>query len=266
VPHYGLLTNPSNEILAEIMKAYELDFEYVEVGIEGPEGHPLMIKKKKDNILNLLQKFSHKPIAHTPYWIDLCSDYEHVRHAWVLEAKREIRIARMIEIDLLNFHANLNGMFYGEKRKVLLDNMIKSLREIVSYAQKYQIRVMLENVPRSNGIHNIDEFKYIIDNVGSLFVHLDIPHAFTSGGMKSVIDYLSTFKDKIVHVHWHDNHGTGDEHLPVGSGLIDHQKALKALKDINYDRTITLEVFTNSNDARSSAKKLKTMWSEGLQQ
>ena len=96
MPHYGLLTNPSNEILAEIMKAYELDFEYVEVGIEGPEGHPLMIKKKKDNILNLLQKFSHKPIAHTPYWIDLCSDYEHVRHAWVLEAKREIRIARMI--------------------------------------------------------------------------------------------------------------------------------------------------------------------------
>lgn len=65
------------------------------------------------------------------------SDYEHVRHAWVLEAKREIRIARMIEIDLINFHANLNGMFYGEKRKVLLDNMIKSLREIVSYAQKY---------------------------------------------------------------------------------------------------------------------------------
>jgi len=43
----------------------------------------------------------------------------------------------MIEIDLINFHANLNGMFYGEKRKVLLDNMIKSLREIVSYAQKY---------------------------------------------------------------------------------------------------------------------------------
>ena len=120
---------------------------------------------------------------------------------------------------------------------------------------------MLENVQRSNGIHNIDEFKYIIDNVGSLFVDLDIPHAFTSGGMRSVIDYLSTFKYKIVHVHWHDNHGNRDEHLPIG-----HQKALKALKDINYDRTITLEVFTNSNDARSSANKLKTMWSEGLQQ
>src|SRR5918995_7461361 len=266
MPYYGLLTNPSNEILGEISKVYDLDFEYVEVGIEGPEGNPLIIEKKKNEILSLLQKFKQKPIGHTAYWIDLCSDYEYVRHAWILEAMREIKIARKIGINLINFHANLNGMFYGEKRKILLNNMIKSLREIVSYAHKCQIRVMLENVPRSNGIHNIDEFKYIIDNVGSLFVHLDIPHAFTSGGMRSVIDYLYIFKVKIVHVHWHDNHGTRDEHLPVGSGLIDHQKALKALKNINYDRTITLEVFTNGNDARSSAYKLKTMWSEDLQQ
>jgi sugar phosphate isomerase/epimerase len=50
--------------------------------------------------------------------------------------------------------------------------------------------------------------------------------------------------------------------LPIGDGLIDHQRAIKALKDIDYDRTITLEVFTNSNDAKSSAKQLRTMWSK----
>jgi sugar phosphate isomerase/epimerase len=79
-------------------------------------------------------------------------------------------------------------MFYGEKRQVLLNNLIKSLGEIVTYAKKSKVKVMLENVPVSNGIHNVDEFKYIIDNVASLFVHLDIPHAFTSGGMRSVFD------------------------------------------------------------------------------
>ena len=91
-------------------------------------------------------------------------------------------------------------MFYGEKRKILLDNLIKSLREIVRHAKRSKVQVMLENAPLSNGIHNIDEFKYIIDNVASLFVHLDIAHAFTSGGMKSVIDYINTFRDKIIHV------------------------------------------------------------------
>ena len=191
----------------------------------------------------------------------MCSDYDYIRHAWILEARREIKTARKVGIDLVNFHANLNGMFYGEKRKILLDNMIRSLREIVRYAKKSQVQIMLENVPLSNGIHNIDEFKYILNNVDSLFVHLDIPHAFTSGGMKSVIDYIDTFRDKIIHIHWHDNHGKKDEHLSIGEGLIDHEKAVKALKGIDYDRTITLEVFTNNNDAKSSANKLRTIWS-----
>ena len=260
MPTYGLLTNPSNEIISEISKIYELNFEYAEIGIEGPEGNPDIINEKSDDIVKLLLRFKQKPIGHTAYWIDLASDYDYIRHAWINEAMREITIARKVGIDLINFHANLNGMFYGEKRRIVLDNLVKSLREIVIYAKKYNVHVMLENTPLSSGIHNIDEFKYIIDNVATLFVHLDIPHAFTSGGMKSVIDYINTFRDKIVHIHWHDNHGLKDEHLPIGEGFIDHQRAIEALKEIDYDRTITLEVFTNSNDAKSSANQLKTMW------
>jgi sugar phosphate isomerase/epimerase len=232
------------------------------LGIEGPEGNPQIINEKKNEITRLLEKFKQMPICHTAYWIDLCSDYDYVRNAWILEAMREIRTVSELGIDLINFHANLNGMFYGEKRKNLLDNMVKSLTEIVRYAEKLKIRVMLENVPLSNGVHEVVEFKYIIDNVPSLLVHLDIPHAFTSGGMKSVLDYINIFTDKIIHIHWHDNHGRKDEHLPIGEGLIEHEKAVRALKDIGYNRTITLEVFTNRNDAKSSTDKLKIIWSK----
>ena len=260
MPSYGLLSNPSNDIISEINKIYDLDFDYVEIGIEGPEGNPDIINKRKDQILKLLKQFKHKPIAHTAYWIDLASDYEYIRHAWILEAVREIKTAKKIGIDLINFHANINGMFYGEKRKAVVDNLIKSLREIVNQAQKYKVDVMLENVPLSKGVHNLDEFKYIIESVDMLFVHLDVPHAFTSGGMASVIGYINTFREKIIHIHWHDNHGQKDEHLPIGEGFIDHQNAVKALKDIGYDKTITLEVFTDNNDARLSADKLRTMW------
>ena len=37
-------------------------------------------------------------------------------------------------------------MFYGEKRKMLLDNLVRSLREIVRYAETSKVHVMLENV------------------------------------------------------------------------------------------------------------------------
>ena len=260
MPSYGMLTNPSNEILSEISKIRELNFEYVEIGIEGPEGSPQIVNKKKNEITRLLNTFKQKPIGHTPFWIDLGSDCYYVRHAWVLEAMRDIRTAKNIGVDLINFHANLNGMFYGEKRKILLDNLIKSLREIVKYAYKYNVRVMLENVPLSNGIHDVVELNYIIDNVNSLLVHLDVPHAFTSGGMDSVFDYISTFRGKIIHIHWHDNHGKKDEHLALGDGLINHKDIVKALKDVEYDGTLTLEVFTSENDAKVSADKLKAMW------
>lgn len=168
MPSYGLLTNPSNEITSEISKIYDLNFDYVEIGIEGPEGNPDIINEKKDEIVKLLKQFKQEPIAHTAYWIDLGSDYDYIRHAWVLEAIKEIKTARELGINLINFHANVNGMFYGQKRKLVLDNMVKSLREIVRQAKTSNVHVMLENVPLSNGIHNIDEFKYVIDNVDML--------------------------------------------------------------------------------------------------
>jgi hypothetical protein len=34
MPSYGLLTNPSNDIINEISKIHELNFEHAEIGID----------------------------------------------------------------------------------------------------------------------------------------------------------------------------------------------------------------------------------------
>ena len=61
---------------------------------------------------------------------------------------------------------------------------------------------------------------------------------------------------EIIHIHWHDSYGQKDEHLPIGEGFIDHKMAIKTLKDIEYYKTIALEVFTNGDYAKSSSDKL----------
>jgi transcription initiation factor TFIIIB Brf1 subunit/transcription initiation factor TFIIB len=63
-------------------------------------GNPDIINKK-GKIVKLLE------IQAKAYWMNLGSDYDYIRHAWILEAIREIKIARKVGIDLINFHANV---------------------------------------------------------------------------------------------------------------------------------------------------------------
>jgi sugar phosphate isomerase/epimerase len=58
-----------------------------------------------------------------------------------------------------------------------------------------------------------------------------------------------------------DNYGKEDQHLPIGAGIIDFSKVVKALKGIGYNDTITLEVFSRDRDyLKMSKKKMVEMW------
>jgi sugar phosphate isomerase/epimerase len=58
-----------------------------------------------------------------------------------------------------------------------------------------------------------------------------------------------------------DNYGKEDQHLPIGAGIIDFSKVVKALKGIGYNDTMTLEVFSRDRDyLKMSKKKMEEMW------
>ena len=159
IPKCGLLTNPSIDILKEITDIYDLGFDYAEIGIEVPEGNRQVLINNKLQIINLLKKFKvQSTIGHTAHWIDLSSEYNSVRQAWLLEAIEEVKVAKELGLNFVNFHSNINGLYIGKKRKIVLDNWICSLQEVISYARKLNMVIMLENVPSSNGIRKVDEF------------------------------------------------------------------------------------------------------------
>src|SRR6188472_3917786 len=131
IPRFGLLTNPSINIINEIKEIKRLKFDYVEIAIEGPEGHPSRLKDKQNEIIKLLsqsQFSNNRPLGHTVPWADLGSDYERIRHAWIAEALEEIKLAKELGIALINFHSSVNGMFFADRRRrIVLDNWINSL-------------------------------------------------------------------------------------------------------------------------------------------
>ena len=81
--------------------------------------------------------------------------------------------------------------------------------------------------------------------------------------MQHIEDYISMFSEKLVHVHVSDNHGKGDEHLPLGHGSINFKEVVKMLKKVEYDRTITFEVFgENRIYAKNSMEYFKELWNQ----
>ena len=88
------------------------------------------------------------------------------------------------------------------------------------------------------------------ENVGFIF---DVGHANTNGNVESFL----RLKDKIIHIHVHDNHGERDEHLPVGNGTVPWKKVALALKD--YSGRIVTESRSLEEGQRSVSRLKKMM-------
>lgn len=264
LPKFGMLTNPLLNTLKEIDAIAKFGFDFVEIGLEEPGGDPGVLLDEKKKILKLIEEKKLFIIAHTPWWIELGTEYENVRKEWVELSKERIDVANQLKIKTINFHSHSRGLVYknDKYRKRILDNYVESLRELVSYAKQRNMQIIFENAASKGEIVEVKYLKYIIDRVPGLKFHLDVGHAFINGGMKSVKDFIMTFRDKLEHIHMHDNHGIFDEHAPIGKGKIDYASVVRMLKGIGYDKTITFEVFTSKEDAVKSREKIKKLWNE----
>ncbi|MCX6818612.1 MAG: sugar phosphate isomerase/epimerase [Candidatus Aenigmarchaeota archaeon] len=258
LPKFGMMTNPSEDIISEINKASKLGMDYVEICIEPPEALPETIMKNKNRILSALKQFSYPPIMHSVYWVDLGNAYENIRKAWVEEIKNEIIVTSQLRAEKFNIHFNARGILKTKTyQKIILDNYIISLKELTQFAKKYKIKLVFENTPHPHS--RFENYRQILNRVPGLYVHLDIGHIFITDGIQGIKKFFS-FSKRIEHIHIHDNYGKEDDHLPLGKGKINFPAVIKELKKIRYNKTITFEIHTNKRDFVKSVKIFKRLW------
>ena len=118
-------------------------------------------------------------------------------------------------------------------------------------------KIALESMGYFEPLGSVNDLPKIIkkinkDNVGYC---LDSGHAHAFG--ESIPEWIQIMNDKLFETHFHDNHGRGisllkekefmkpvkgiDEHLPVGFGTIPWIEVVNALKQIDYQHTISFE-------------------------
>jgi sugar phosphate isomerase/epimerase len=112
-------------------------------------------------------------------------------------------------------------------------------------AESLGLTLVLENFMAP--FDSVSACAHVFEEVPGLHIHLDFGHA--NLGRDDGASFCKHLGKRIKHVHFSDNKGTEDDHMPLGTGNIDWGKAVSALKSIGYDGTITLEVFGDDKTA-----------------
>lgn len=253
----GMMNDPAKDIIEEFTFAGENKFDFVDLTIEPPNAQIVDIDIQK--ILALCKKHNIKIIGHTNFYMPWASPIKRLKDASMQEFTDHFIFFNKLGVKYVNLHANWYQP--NSSNKEIISRIIESLKELVVIAKRYDLKLMLENQP--NGpLSTPESLIPVFDKVDNLFFHLDVGHAQVAGRSENLTNkFIANFKDKLVHVHISDNKGNNDDHLPIGTGIIDWKDMLKQLKRVGYNNTITLEVFVKDRKyLLYSKKKILELW------
>lgn len=165
----------------------------------------------------------HAPISDT----NIAALTDRMRESSVLEMIATADAACEAGIKVITVHPGLTSLSVPGMKERAIENAKKSLRILDRTSREYGVTFAVENMPCFKPMlgKTAEELNMLIEGT-SLGVCFDIGHANTTGQIESMI---STFKDRIVNVHLHDNIGEEDNHMTIGDGNIDFKKALDML-------------------------------------
>lgn len=259
---YGAMNFPVKPILNEIKEIGELNFDYVEISMDAPEATPEKIIQQKTTIIDLLKYYNMDIIGHLPTFVFTTDLYESIRKASLEENLKALDVLSELGVKKAVLHSGyITGL-----GKFVIDRVkkytIESIEIILKRSKELDIKICLENLfSQSNFLSDPKDFKEIFDLLPETFLALDLGHANINPKKNISIDFIHSYPKKVIHIHANDNFGKEDNHLPIGAGVIEFEKIFKELKKIQYDETITLEVFSRDRDyLRISKEKIKMMW------
>jgi sugar phosphate isomerase/epimerase len=260
---YGAMNSPLRPVLEQVKAIAELKFDYLELAMDPPHGDAKSIKQQKRDILESLKRYGLGLVCHLPTFLSTADLTDRIRKASVDETLDSLEVAAELEPLKVVLHPSYMvglGMFVPELARA---HAMESLEILVDKAHGLGLCLCLENMfPRTQWLINPEEFVDILAKFPTLNLLLDVGHAHIEDARgDKCLRFIDKFRGRIGHLHVSDNFGKEDQHLPIGAGIIDFPRTVKALKEIGYNDTMTLEVFSRDRDyLKMSKRKMEEMW------
>lgn len=252
----GSMNHPAHDPVAEITWMAEMELEFVDLTLEPPRA--MAAKVDVSAIRGALSKYRLPVVGHTAYYLPIASPFETIRRAAMEELTSCVTAFAAIGAEWMNIHPDSHTPMHP--RQFCIERNLISLRELLSVGQRHGVGIMIENLPGE--FNSPAQLADLLDPLPELGLHLDIAHANLHTPYNMTESILERFGHRLKHVHLHDNKGGGaDLHMPLGTGTVDVSSAVRALKNAEYDGTITLEVFTPDRQyLRYSRDLLRRIW------
>jgi len=236
----GAMNNPSKSIYEEAVAFGKAAFDFIDLTIEGPRARDV----DTDRMGAILKQYKLAVVGHTDPCLPWAYPIQAIRQACLEELDRCARIFSALGAGIMNIHPSY---FCPPAMKgSLVELNIEALTPIVEMASSHGLKIALENFMQP--FDRISTFKALIGEVHGLRLHLDVGH--TNFGKNNHDAFCKDLGGHIAHVHFSDNRGKADNHMPLGAGNIDWKNAVASLKATGYDGTITLEVFCGDTQMR----------------
>jgi len=234
----GIMNNPSKSVYDEATFCGTSGFDFLDLTVEGPNAYAVDVGR----LQSILQSYNLTVTGHTDPCLPYAYPVQAVRDACLQELERCAVIFSALGARVMNIHP----CYYCSPalKRGLLDFNIEALQPIVAMAEAHELSLVFENYIAP--FDKVSTFKTLLTEVPGLKVHLDFGH--TNFGRDSHETFCRELGQDIRHVHFSDNRGRTDDHMPLGIGTINWRQAIDVLKATGYDGTITLEVFCNNAD------------------
>ena len=232
----GIMNNPSLSVYDEIVAVGTAKFDFVDLTIEGPN-----LSFDVDMVRDLLDRHNLAVVGHTDPCLPYAYPVEGIRESCLKELERCAKLFSELSTEIINIYPCYSSP--PCRKQDLLTMNIEALKLIEQMTASYGLTLVLENFwPPFDSVKN---FKTILSEIPRLGLHLDFGHANIGKDDGDV--FCRHFGHAIKHVHFSDNRSNGDHHMPLGVGSVNWKKMVSALKMIEYDGTITLEIFCNDS-------------------
>ena len=247
---------PGRSVAKEIHRIADEGFDFLDLTLEPPAA---WLPDGKE-VARLCGDLGLKIIGHTAYYLPIASAFPELRKQARDLFRQALDTFADAGVELVNVHPDQRVPLQAidQLRAANAD----AIGNLAADAEQRGIKMMVENLDRL--FASVADLGSILEAVPEVGFHLDIGHANLRLGLgekNRTSALLEAFGDRLCHVHVSDNSG-GDEdrHLPLGAGNVDWKASVRALKDIGYDGTVTLEIFSREREHLRTSRRLWLEW------